>query len=159
MSKLYDSIVEEVKTIDVEQIEKWGEDGIKVNETEKQMIYIWIRLYLKDDVSDIKEGDEFKMLYTPSGESLTTKFIAFGKKNSFKDSTESNDIKAVSEDDNKILCLMVDENVIQNGKKIPFLRTLFKISRHFEYQVYRRDELTFTNTRTGVNMLYIECEF
>jgi len=35
---------------------------------------------------NLKEGDNFKIKYLSSGEELITKFICFGKKNSFKDS-------------------------------------------------------------------------
>ena len=84
--------------------------------------------------------------------------MCFGKINSFKDNGD-NQIQTISEDDPKVAILMIDEEEIQNGEHIPFIRTLFKISKHFEYQVYRRDELVFKNERSGQSLEYIDCEF
>ena len=63
------------------------------------------------------------------------------------------------EDDTKILCLMINEDEIQIGEGIPFLRTLFKISKHYTLQVYNREDLVFTNVRTGQSVEYIDCDF
>ena len=156
---IYDSLVEQIKKIDSDELSDNVNDEIEVSEVEKQKVYIWLRVFLKDELGDIKEGDNFKIVYLPSGEYLMTKFIAFGKKNSFKDADDYTQIQMVTEDDTKVLCLMVDENEIQNSQEIPFIRTLFKVSRHFEYQVYRREELVFTNERTGQSLEYIDCEF
>ena len=108
---------------------------------------------------NLKEGDNFKIKYLSSGEELITKFICFGKKNSFKDSNDFEQIQITAEDDNKCLCLMVDEQEIQTSEDIPFIRSLFRISKHFQYQVYKREELVFTNTRTGQSVEYIDCDF
>lgn len=156
---IYDSLVEQIKKIETNELSDNINDEIEVSEVEKQKVYIWLRVFLKDELEDIKEGDNFKIVYLPSGEYLMTKFIAFGKKNSFKDADDYTQIQMVTEDDTKVLCLMVDENEIQNSQEIPFIRTLFKVSRHFEYQVYRREELVFTNERTGQSLEYIDCEF
>lgn len=156
---IYDSLVEQIKKIDSDELSDNVNDEIEVSEVEKQKVYIWLRVFLKDELEDIKEGDNFKIVYLPSREYLMTKFIAFGKKNSFKDADDYTQIQMITEDDTKVLCLMVDENEIQNSQEIPFIRTLFKVSRHFEYQVYRREELVFTNERTGQSLEYIDCEF
>jgi hypothetical protein len=156
---IYDSLVEQIKKIETDELSDNINDEIEISEVEKQKVYIWLRVFLKDELTDIKEGDNFKIEYSPSGEFLLTKFIAFGKKNSYKDADDYTQIQMITEDDPKVLCLMVDENEIQNSQEIPFIRTLFKISRHFEYQVYRREELTFTNVRTGDLIDYIDCEF
>jgi hypothetical protein len=156
---IYDSLVEQIKKIDSEEVSDKIDDSVDVSEIEKQKIYIWLRVYLKSEISDIKEGDDFKIEYTPSGEKLISKFIAYGKKNSIKDADDYTQIQVNTEDDNKVLCLMVDENEIQNGENIPFIRTLFKTSRHFEYQVYKREQLTITNIRTNEILDYIDCDF
>jgi hypothetical protein len=156
---IYDSLVEQIKKIDSEEVSDKIDDSVDVSEIEKQKIYIWLRVYLKSEISDIKEGDDFKIEYTPSGEKLISKFIAYGKKNSIKDADDYTQIQVNTEDDNKVLCLMVDENEIQNGENIPFIRTLFKTSRHFEYQVYKREQLTITNIRTNQILDYIDCDF
>ena len=135
------------------------DQGPKASQVEKQMVYIWIRLYIKEELSDIKEGDDFTIRYDLTGEELKTKFICFGKKNSFKDAEDFNQIQMTEEDDTKILCLMINEDEIQIGEGIPFLRTLFKISKHYTLQVYNREDLVFTNVRTGQDVEYIDCDF
>ena len=65
----------------------------------------------------------------------------------------------LTEDDKKVLCLMVNEEDIKIGESIPFIRTLFKGSIHYQEQVYHRDDMTFTNTRTLEVMNYIDCDF
>ena len=54
---------------------------------------------------------------------------------------------------------MVNEEDIKIGESIPFIRTLFKGSIHYQEQVYHRDDMTFTNTRTLEVMNYIDCDF
>ena len=156
---IYDQLVEQIKNIDSDDLSDDVSQTPTMSEVEKQKVYIWLRVFLKNELEDIKEGDNFKIEYLPSGEYLITKFIAFGKKNSFKDADDYTQIQAHTEDDPKVLCLMVDENEIQNSQEIPFIRTLFKVSRHFQFQVYRREELVFTNNRTGLKIDYIDCEF
>lgn len=156
---VYELIISQVKMIDRQDLSDEVDQSPALKEVEKQRIYIWIRLYLKEEVKDIKEGDDFSIKYTLSGEELKTKFICFGKMNSFKDSEFENQIQMSTEDDTKILCLMVNEDDIQIGEHIPFIRTLFKVSKHHEEQVYRREDLVFTNLRTGQQLEYIDCDF
>jgi hypothetical protein len=156
---IYDLIVQQVKNLDTKELSEDVDQSPVYNQIERQRVYIWIRLFIKEELSDLKEGDSFSITYLESGEKMITKFICFGKKNSFKDSQDLNQIQMVSDDDPKCLCLMVDEEDIQKGEHIPFIRTLFKISKHFEYQVYRRDDLQFKNERTGQILEYIDCDF
>jgi hypothetical protein len=156
---IYSSIVEQIKKIDTNDLTDNVNQDAKIEEVEKQKVYVWLRVFLKEELEDIKEGDDIKITYLSSGEYLMAKFIAFGKKNSYKNAEDYTQIQMATEDDNKVLCLMIDENKIQLGNDIPFIRTLFRISRHFQYQVYRRDELTFTNIRSGEIIEYIDCDF
>ena len=156
---IYDLIVQQVKDIDTKSLSDDVDQDPKYNQVEKQIVYIWIRLYIKEELSDLKEGDNFSITYLESGEKMITKFICFGKKNSFKDSDDLNQIQMVGEDDTKCLCLMVNEEEIQSSEDIPFIRTLFKTSKHFQYQVYRREDLEFRNERTGQLVEYIDCDF
>jgi len=64
-----------------------------------------------------------------------------------------------AEEDKKVLCLMVDEKEINQSTNIPFIRTLFKLGHHYEYNVMRRDELIFTNDRNGVMIDWFDCDF
>ena len=43
-----------------------------------------------------------------------------------------NELKSNTEDDKKVLCLMIDEKTVNFSEEIPFIRTLFKTGRHFE---------------------------
>ena len=140
----YDNLVEQIKTIDTEVIKDWDKNtdpGMRV--VEEQKVYIWIRLFLKEE-SDVEIGDDIFMTYKPSGEKIETKFICYGKtdlgKDHYDEITNFN-----PEDDKKILCLMVDQDKINKGTDIPFIRTLFKSGIHYEYQLVRREELIFIN--------------
>lgn len=159
LDPIYELIVSQVKNIERDDLTDDVDQGPKYSQVEKQMVYIWIRLYIKEELSDIKEGDDFTIRYDLTGEELKTKFICFGKKNSFKDAEDFNQIQMTEEDDTKILCLMINEDEIQIGEGIPFLRTLFKISKHYTLQVYNREDLVFTNVRTGQSVEYIDCDF
>ncbi len=156
VSVFYDSLIEQIKSIDTTNLSDKVSRKPVTKIIEEQRVYFWIRLYLKEEISDIKEGDDFEITY--GDEKLIIKFICFGKKNSVRDH-EGELTNYDSENDNKILCLMVDENEINTNDSIPFIRTLFKTSRFYEYQLIRRDDLKFRNTRTEEIMDYIDCDF
>ena len=157
ISSIYDSLIEQIKSIDTQDLSDDVKDEIITKEIEKQKVYYWIRLYLKDEISDLKIGDDFDITYIRSGETLSGKFIAFGKKNLNRD-LDNVIVNYDPEDNPKCLCLMVDEEEMFSDS-IPFIRTLFKTSKFFEFQVYRREELTFTNQRTGISAEYVDCDF
>jgi len=153
----YDNLVEQIKTIDTEVVKDWDKNtnpAMKV--LEEQKVYIWIRLYLKEE-SDVEIGDDIFMTYTPSGEKLETKFICFGKEGMEKDNDGL--VNWNSEENKKVLCLMVNQDKINKGTDIPFIRTLFKTGIHYEYQLVRRDELLFINSRTGETLDYFDCDY
>ena len=154
----YDNLVEQIKTIDTEVVKDWNKNtdpDMKI--LEEQKVYIWIRLYLKEE-SDVEIGDDIFMTYTPSGEKLNTKFICYGKINMDKDHNDEI-VNYNTEDDKKVLCLMVDQDTINKGIDIPFIRTLFKSSIHYQYQLMRREELLFINNRTGETLDYFNCDY
>jgi hypothetical protein len=154
----YDNLVEKIKTIDTEEIKDWDSNtdpAMKI--VEEQKVYIWIRLFLKEE-SNVEIGDNIFMTYTPSGEKLETKFICYGK----TDMGKNHDDEIINynpDDDKKVLCLMVDQEKINKGTDIPFIRTLFKISIHYQYQLLKRDELIFVNSRTGETLDYFDCDY
>jgi hypothetical protein len=154
----YDNLVEQIKTIDTEVVKDWDKNtdpAMKV--LEEQKVYVWIRLFLKEE-SDVEIGDDIFMTYTPSGEKLETKFICYGK----TDMGKNHDDEIINynpDDDKKVLCLMVDQEKINKGTDIPFVRTLFKISIHYQYQLVKRDELIFVNSRTGKTLDYFDCDY
>jgi hypothetical protein len=154
----YDNLVEQIKTIDTKEVKDWNKNtdpAMKV--VEEQKVYIWIRLFLKEE-SNIEVGDDILMTYTQSGEQLETKFICYGKTDMGKDHNDEI-INYNPEDDKKVLCLMVDQDKINKGTNIPFIRTLFKTSIHYQYQLVKRDELIFINSRTGETLEYFDCDY
>lgn len=150
-------LLEQIKQIDVKKL---SDSEIESTSTviEEQKVYFWIRLYLRDECDNILIGDDINIEWTPNGEKLVTKFVCFGKSG-----LERDHLGEVTnwnpEDDKKILCLMVDEKEINFSESIPFIRTLFKTGRHYEYQLVKRSELIFVNSRNGFILDYYDCDF
>jgi hypothetical protein len=157
ISSIYDSLIEQIKGIETNGLSDEVESNPQMKIIEKQKVYFWIRLFLKEELLDLQVGDDFEICYTKSGENLTTKFIAFGKKNLNRD-LDSQIVNYDPEDDKRILTLMLDSDEFQSDT-IPFIRTLFKSSSYFQFQVYKRTDLTFKNTRTNTIVEYIDCDF
>lgn len=154
---IYDDLIEKIRGIDTDKLSYNTADDVSVREIEKQRVYLWIRILLKEMLTDIKTGDDFEICYLLSGEKINTKFIAFGKKNLNRD-LDNGIINYDPEDDERILCLMVDESDLESNE-IPFIRSLFKTSKYFEYQVYRRVDLQFKNLRTNQVCDYLDADF
>lgn len=154
---IYEKLIEEIKNIETENLSDNVDKGAKLNIVEKQKVYFWIRIMLKNESSNLVVGDDIQIKYLKSDETLNTKFAAFGKKSLNRN--VDNIVSYDPEDDKKILCLMVDEDEISNSDSIPFIRTLFKNYRFYEFQVYRREELTFTNLRSNEIYDYIDADF
>ena len=154
----YDNLVEQIKTIDTEVVKDWDKNtdpAMKI--VEEQKVYIWIRLYLKEE-SNVQVGDDVIMTYKPSGEKLSTIFVCYGKTDLGKDH-EAEMINYNPEDDKKILCLMVNQDTINKGVDIPFIKTLFKTSIHYQEQLMKRSDLLFINSRTNQTLDYFDCDY
>lgn len=121
-------------------------------------IYIWSRLYLKQENNDLEIGDEIILKWIPGDEKLTTKFMYWGRKNSIRDSDEDIDITNTSEEDRSVATLMINEGDFAN-ENLKFIRSLFKTSKYYEFQLFKKEELIFINKRTGQNIEYIQCDF
>lgn len=151
-------LLEKIRKIDIDQLSDSTEIESTSTVIEEQKVYFWIRLYLSEECDNITVGDDVIIEWKPSGEQLTTKFVCFGKSGLERDHlgqvTNYN-----PEDDKKVLCLMVDEREINFSETIPFIRTLFKTGRHYEYQLVRRTELIFVNKRNGFILDYYDCDF
>ena len=153
----YESLVQQAKSIDTGNLDFNVSFKPRSEIVEKQKTYFWTRLYLNDEV-DLKPDQDIKIIYTPSGEELTTKFVCYAKKGLNKD-LEEQVVNYNSEDDKKCLCLMIDSDKINvDNDDIPFIRTLFRIGRFWEQQVLRRDELVFTDS-SGNILEYYDVEF
>lgn len=158
MSRYTNSLIDMIREIDTSKLSD-DVDGTPVSSViDEQKTYFWIRLFLKDEELNVEEGDDISISWTPSGEELLTKFVCFGKTG--LDSDQGEQIKYYeSEDDKRVLCLMIDERQVNYNDSIPFIRTLFKNGNHYEYQLMRRDELLFTNKRNNMIFDYYECDF
>lgn len=153
-----EQLLEKLKNIDIDSLS----DDIEIVSTskiiEEQKVYFWIRLYLNQEDDNIQFGDDISIKWEPSGEELVTKFICYGKLGLEKDHN-GEVVNYNPEDDKRILCLMVDEKVVNFSDDIPFIRTLFKTGYHYEYQLIRRDDLSFINKRNGFMLDYYDCDF
>ena len=125
---------------------------------EEQKIFFWVRLYLSEEDPNINIGDDVNIEWSHSGEKLKTKFAAYGKEGVNKDQGDEM-TNYNPEDDKRILCLMIDTKMVNFNDDIPFIRTLFKTGYHYEYQLVKRNELTFTNERNGMVLDYFDCDF
>lgn len=155
ISSLYKNIKELLSNINTDDI--IDDDSIPSSKIiEAQKIYIWIRLYLKEDDSKLLPNDNVILSY--KNELLITKFICYGKAQ-VHDDIEDFMVKYDSEDNKKILCLMIDIDRINHNSDIPFLRTLFKMGIHYEYQLVKREDLRFIIDRTGELIDYYDSDF
>ena len=154
-----DTLVEEIKSIDVEKIDfSKGDFKPRTKIAEKQKVFFWIRVYLNNEDKSCKPDDVIKIKHIPSGEILETKFICYSKKGVDKDSQDEI-VNYSTEDDKKVLCLMVDSDRINtDSKDIPFIRSLFRTSKFFEFNLVKRDELLFVNAK-GKEFEYYDVSF
>jgi hypothetical protein len=54
---------------------------------------------------------------------------------------------------------MIDTKMVNNNDDIPFIRTLFETGNHYEYQLVRRVDLTFSNKRNNEILEYYDVHF
>jgi len=110
---------------------------------EEQKTYIWSRIYLNDEDGTLTPGDKVYIKYNLSGEVLETTFAAYNKKNVVKDKNGEIVQNYEPEDDKKVLCVAVDiEYVNKLNNDIPFIKTLFKQGRFYEFQLLKFSELS-----------------
>lgn len=153
---LYDFVREQLKDVDTTELTDEVSDQVDVEITPEK-VYFWTRLYMTNEEPSIKIGDTVWIEYAPSGERLETKFITYGKKGLERDH-EGEVTNYNPEDDTRILCLMIEETTVNHSDDIPFIRTLFKLGRHYEYQLVRRTDLIFVK-EDGTIIDYYDCEF
>lgn len=155
-SSLYDFVREQLQDVDTAELSDDVSDQVLIDITPEK-VYFWSRLYLTAEDPSLNIGDTIWIEYTPSGERIETKFITYGKQGLERDH-DGEVTNYNPEDDKKILCLMVEEKVINESEEIPFIRTLFKLGRHYEFQVVRRNELIFVKEDGGI-IDYYDCDF
>jgi len=157
-STYLDDIVETIKSIDTKNLSDDIDNSPLSKVIEEQKVYFWIRLFLKEEDPNINIGDDIVIEWVPTGEKLETKFIAWGKKGFDKDGGD--EITSYSsEDDKKVLSLMIDTKMVNFNDNIPFIRTLFKTGYHYQDTIFRRSELLFVNKRNGMILDYFDSDF
>ena len=153
---LYEFVQEQLKDIDTTDLTDEVGENIEVK-VDPAKVYFWTRVYLKDENPNIEIGDWVKIIWTPTGEFLRTQFITWGKKGLDRDSDGV--VGWNSEDDKRVICLMIDESEINTNEQIPFIRTLFKLGRFYEENLIKRDELQFIIENNNILLEYYDCDF
>jgi hypothetical protein len=155
---IYDDIAEQVKKIDLDKVDYTGEDFVPRSEIkQKQKVYFWIRVYLKEE-TDIEANTDVSIVWHETGEKLTTKFICYSKKGLDRDLDEQV-TNYNPEDDKKVLCLMVEEDKINiDNEDIPFIKTLFKIGRFYQFQVWRKEDMSLLDS-DGKELPWFDIDF
>lgn len=152
------SLIEQIKNIDTESLDDIVDGTPSVNIIEKQRTYFWSRLYLKDEFHNMKIGDKVIITDKRSGEKLEILFVGYGKSKQNLDF--QNEIREYSDEvDKKILIFMVDEDVINYSKEIPYIRTLFKLGRYYEENLIRRSDLNFILEDSFITLNYYDFDF
>lgn len=159
LQKYQEDILEQVKSIDTTKIVEQGDFKPRTEIVEKQKVYFWIRVYLREEDKVLQPNDDISIRYMPSGEVLETKFICYNKSVLNQDH-DPNVVNYNPEDDKKVLCLMVDsERINRDSEDIPFIRTLFKIGRYYDYQLLRKEELELVIKKSGEILDYFDIDF
>jgi hypothetical protein len=153
-----EQLLEQIRSIDHEGLSNDFEIVATSAVLEEQKVFFWIRLYLSEENPNIQVGDDVLIEWTPSGEKLSTKFAAYGKTGLERDH-EDQVVNYNPEDDKKILCLMIDERMVNFNPDIPFIRTLFKTGYYYEFQLVKREELLFSIEKNGHILDYYDCDF
>jgi hypothetical protein len=153
-----DAVVDQVKSIDIEKVDFENSDfKPRQRIVEKQRVYRWTRVFVKDEVADLVVNDVYNIMHLPTGEIMECQFICFAKKGLAKDS-DGSIVSYDGEEDKKILCLMIDTDLL--GKdSVRTISSLFPNTPYYEYNLMRRDELVFENKRTGERLDYFDVQF
>jgi|ERR1035437_1801382 hypothetical protein len=126
---------------------------IAIHHVERQKTYLWVRLYLNNEV-DLQSNDIITITYL--SEKINTKFACYAKTGSEKDEGEF--INHYNpEDDKRVLCLMVDYSDLESNNTITTIRSMFKNTPWYRYNLLKRDELVFTHN--GKILEYYDSEF
>jgi hypothetical protein len=155
---LYDDIIEQASRIELDKIDYSGEDFIPRSDVkQKQKVFFWLRAYMKEEVT-LDTNTDVTIVWKETNEKLETKFICYAKKGLDRDLDEQV-TNYNPEDDKKVLCLMVEEDRINiNNDDIPFLKTLFKIGRFYQQQVWRREDMSIVD-KNGNELPWFDIDF
>ena len=137
------NVVDQAKIIDVDKVNFDGEDFLpKTKIIQKQKVYIWMRLYIKEEIN-IEPETKIQIQYLNGKETLDTFFMYFGKKG-LERNKDGEIVNFNPEDDKKILCLLVDvEKLDIDNKDIPFMKTLFPLGKYYQPQYVKKMDFSF----------------
>lgn len=149
------NIITEVKKVDVDKINFDKEDFNATSRViQKQRVYIWIRLYLKNEIKITPET--LVQIEYNGQEKLDTHFMFFGKKGLERDK-DGEIVNFDPEDDTKVLCLMVDvEKIDKDNENIPFMKTLFKLGKFYKPQIIKKSDFNFKVGETNLDFYDID---
>ena len=149
------NIITEVKKVDVDKINFDKEDFNATSRViQKQRVYIWIRLYLKNEIQITPET--LVQIEYNGQEKLDTHFMFFGKKGLERDK-DGEIVNFDPEDDTKVLCLMVDvEKIDKDNENIPVIKTLFKLGKFYKPQIIKKSDFNFKVGETNLDFYDID---
>ena len=148
-----ESLIEQIKSVNLENIDysKLTEEdyGPNAKVTQEQKTFFWVRVRLYKE-SILSPDQNIDIVYRPSGEILSTRFVCYEKKGLDKDG-EQEVVNYNAEDDKKVLCLMIDMDKINyHNEDIPFIKTLFRCGKYYEPQLIRKNDLQFLDSSGNV---------
>lgn len=115
---------------------------VQTNVTEESKVFSWIRVYLNEEYENIKKGDVVKLRYNLTGEICDLIFGSYNMVGSNKDTDGDVLTDYNSEEDKKVLCLMVDIKSIENDKTLPLIRTLFRQSKWYAFNLLKLNDIS-----------------
>jgi hypothetical protein len=153
-------IVEDAQKIDLDKIDFSNEGNFKPRSkiVEKQKEYFWIRIYLEHE-ANLKQEDKIIIKDLLYDEELEVEFMFWGKK--YKKGSDGRELTEFDpEDDKKCAVLMVDSIRVNTASDdIPYIRTLFPLSRWFRPNYIKREDLQFIPKKTGIPLEYYSVDF
>lgn len=159
----YVDIIEQLKKVDTSKMPDDGdidEDnrGFDLKIT-KGKEYSWSRVFTKEDVDGLERGDDITFTYVPTGETLTVPFGSYDKVG-LANSKDEDVTNYVSDDDKKVLCLLIDiDKINNNSSDIPNIRKNFRFSRHYYEDLFLKTDLVLTIDKTGEKIDYFRISF
>lgn len=135
----HEDLLEQLIGLDLDKITFDDTEETKVVQTAKQREYFWLRAYLPEEYTDIEPNDEMVIEYVPTGEQLKCTFGSFQKTGMNRDVDDL--VSYVTDEDYKILCILIDLDFVNNSDEIPTIRTMFKSSRHYKPELYFKKDI------------------
>ncbi|NBP56486.1 hypothetical protein EBU71_08135 [bacterium] len=155
-----EKLVEDAKKIDLDRIDFSNEGNFKPRHkvVEKQKEYFWVRVYLGTEF-EMNQEDTVVMKDLLYDEELSTKFMFWGKKYQ-KNLQGENITQYDSEEDKRCAILMIDsQRVNLKSDDIPYIRTLFPLSRWFRPNYIKMNDLEFLHKRSGEKLDHYRIDF